>query len=377
MIMTGTLLLAGCAAAPVAKKTSVFFPAPPNEPRVQFLRAISGSKDVEDQQSKFSLLLSGASDRDVNKPITRPYGIHYTRGKLYICDTQGASTVVIIDLQKKTFEYMKENPGLGKLKKPINLAVDKDGSIYVADTLRKEVLIYDPSGSYVGSIGKGSSMKPVDVALDGDNVYILDLNGNDIKIFDRKSRELIRSIGQFEDKSLGLALPTNFTLDDKGLIYVTNINDGSVKILDKDGHFISKFGKLGDAFGEFTRPKGIAVDARHRIWVVDGGFQNVQIFNEKQRLLMFFGDPPLLSGALNLPAGIDVTTDNLDYFQQFADPDFILEAVAFVTNQMGDAMVSIYGLGHKKGAADVPEGQQQGVTGQFGAKKAGDSRGTE
>ena len=59
----------------------------------------------------------------------------------------------------------------------------------------------------------------------------------------------------------------------------------------------------------------------------------------------------LAAGALNLPAGIALTTEDLDYFQTLADPDFILEQVIFVTNQMGDAKVSIYGLGHKKGAA--------------------------
>jgi hypothetical protein len=210
-------------------------------------------------------------------------------------------------------------------------------------------------------------MKPVDVALDKDFIYALDLKDSEIKIYDRKSLQYLRSIGKTEDKSQGLALPTNLTLDDNGLIYVTNITDATVKIYDKDGHFINKVGQLGDALGEFTRPKGIAVDPQHRIWVVDGAFQNVQVFNENRRMLMFFGDPPLAAGAMNLPAGIALTTEDLDYFQQFADPDFVLEQVVFVTNQMGDARVSIYGLGHKKGAPPTtaaepkkPEGSKTG-----------------
>jgi hypothetical protein len=156
------------------------------------------------------------------------------------------------------------------------------------------------------------------------------------------------------------------------MIYVTNIGDATVKIYDKDGHFISKFGQLGDLFGEFTRPKGIAVDKDHRIFVVDGGFQNVQLFNENHRLLMFFGDPPLPAGALDLPASIDVTTDNLDYFQQFAAPDFVLDEVVFVTNQMGSSMVSIYGLGHKKGT--VPASSTEEPKQPEGAPKGGEKK---
>jgi len=350
VVLSGALFLAGCAAPQAVKREPVFFPVPPNEPKIQFLKAISGSADVEPQRSKMELLVSGATERDINRPIVRPYGVRYVNGKLYVCDIQGASTVIVMDLKNKKFDYMKENAGRGQLKKPINMEIASDGTIYVADTVKKEVMIYDKTGTFVGSLGREENMKPVDVAVDNDYIYALDLKESEIKIYDRKTLKYVRSIGKTEDKSQGLALPTNLTIDDSGLIYVTNITDASVKIYDKDGHYINRIGQLGDALGEFTRPKGIAVDALRRVWVVDGAFQNVQVFNENRKMLMFFGDPPLPAGALNLPAGIAVTTEDLPYFQQFADPDFILEQVVFVTNQMGDTKISVYGLGHKKGA---------------------------
>ena len=352
VLTAGILLLGGCAAQ-VVKKEPLFFPAPPNEPRIQFLTSISTSQDVEDPKSSLLSFLGGDSGSNQARSIIRPYGVHYANGKLYVCDTQGTTTIAIIDFKKKSFEYLKENTGPGKLKKPVNFAVDKDGSLYVADTIKKSVLIYNPSGTYVGSIG-GSQLdiKPVDVALDDEFIYVLDLKDSDIKLFDRKSREFVRSIGGHEDSTQeALALPTNFTIDDKGILYVTNLGDFTVKLYDRDGHFISKFGKLGDSFGEFARPKGVAVDKEGRIWVVDGAFQNVQVFDANHHLLVFFGDPPRPYGALNLPAGITVTSDGLDYFKKFAEPDFILEEVVFVANQMGDSMISVYGLGHKVAGA--------------------------
>ena len=82
---------------------------------------------------------------------------------------------------------------------------------------------------------------------------------------------------------------------------------------------------------------------------MDGGQQNVQVFNETGRILVFFGDPGLLRGSLNLPVGIAVTKDNLDYFQKMAAPGFVLEAVILVTNQYGAEKVSVYGLGQMQG----------------------------
>ncbi|KAB0671473.1 hypothetical protein F6V30_02520 [Oryzomonas sagensis] len=353
MALLVALLVTACATAPAPKAGPVFFPPPPSEPRVQFLKSVNSSRDVEPDKSGFTLLVTGTSEKDLIKPIIRPYGVKYIRGKLYICDTQSPPSVIIVDFKNKTFNYLKGNTNLGRLKKPINLAVDKDGGLFVADSLRQEILRYDAAGNYIGSIGKENLTKPVDVAVDDTSIFVLDIKGNDIKVFDRKTGQFEKSIQKNTDGTPFLSLPTNLTVDSKGLIHVTNVGAGNVVTLDKDGHLINTFGKLGDAFGEFTRPKGIAVDDKNRTWVVDGGFQNVQLFNENNRLLMFFGDPPLPAGALNLPAGITVTNEDLDYFQQFAAPDFVLEQVVFVTNQMGNDKISVYGFGHRKGAAET------------------------
>jgi DNA-binding beta-propeller fold protein YncE len=344
-------LLAGCASAPAtAVKEPVFFPPPPNAPRVQFLKAIAGSKDVVDATDSFSLFLRGQTKEDIEKFIIKPYGITYAKGKLYVCDAQGLK-VAIIDLINKKFDFLKGTVGLGRLKKPINVAVDDDGSLFVVDTMRKEILSYDAAGNFIQAYGKGIVNKPVDVALDSEGLYILDLGDGDIKVLDRKSGGLIRKFGNTavpEGEAPVFAMPTNMAFDSKGFIYATNISLANVVKLDKDGHLLFRFGKLGDAFGEFTRPKGIAVDETGRIFVVDGGAQNVQIFNETGRLLMFFGDPPLPEGALNLPVSVAVTRENLDYFQKLAAPDFVLEEVIFVANQQGPNKVAVYGLGRKQ-----------------------------
>lgn len=342
------LSISGCA-APVVKQEAVFFPAPPNPPRIQYLMGISSSGDIEEKNDKFSLL-TGKEDSQ-NRAINKPYGITTHQGKIYVCDI-GVGNVVVIDPVKKSFEYLKGNYNIGKLKKPANIAVDPDGNLYVADALRKEIVVYNVKGEYIRAFGKADDMKPADVAVDGESVYVLDINkkNNEIKIFDLKSGTVTGRLGKrTQEENQGLAMPTNFALDDKGFIYATNAGTGSVTKYDKDGHLLLSFGDFGDVVGKFSRPKGIAVDHLGRIYVVDGGNQNVQIFSDKGRILTFFGDPGLMRGSLNLPVGIAVTRDNLEFYQKMAEPGFALEAVIMVTNQFGRDKISVYGLGQMKG----------------------------
>lgn len=351
-IITGVCLfagaLAGCSAAPVKKVVS-FFPPPPNPPRIQYLMSVEDSTAVEEQSSQMVLFIAGVSREEQMKRIMKPYGLATYKGKIYVCDS-GTGNIAIMDLKNKQFNFLKGNVSFGRLKKPINLTLDREGNLYVADTLRKEVVKYDAEGNYSRSYGKELDMKPVDMVVDDNLLYALDISGAQIHVIDLRSGQLLRTIGKGTGGTDGLNIPTNMTMDKNGFLYVTNIGNGNVIKLDKDGHVIKVFGKMGDGFGEFSRPKGIAVDEEGNFYVVDAGHQNVQIFNESGRLLMFFGDPPLPpdSGAMNLPASIAVTTDNLEYFQKLAAPGFILKRVIIVTNMFGGDKVAFYGLGEMK-----------------------------
>jgi sugar lactone lactonase YvrE len=362
MALASTLYLAGCS-GPAVKKAPIFFPPPPNPPRIQFLKGIADSKDIEEVKGGFTLFMTGQQEADAIKTIGKPYGVTAYKGKIYVSDL-GASSIVIIDPARKDVSYLKGNYGLGKLKKPSNVAFDAEDNMYVSDALRKDVVVFSPAGEFLRAIGKETNMKPADIAVDGDDLYVLDIANNEIKIFDRKEGTLARSFGKATEQAEGLAVPTNFTLDDKGFLYATNIGTGKIIKMDRDGHILMSFGKLGDIVGEFARPKGITVDPKGRIFVVDGGHQNVQIFNETGRILAFFGDPGLTSGSLNLPVGIAVTRDNLDYFQKMAAPGFILEEAIIVTNQFGNEKLSIYGLGQMEGYKEpTPEElQKKGTT---------------
>ena len=356
-ILIPTMILSGCASEQVCSTKPTFFPPPPDEPRIQWLTGITSAEDVgaRESQSKFSLILSGRERPDIIKKIGKANGITPHNNKLYVAETSHGR-ITIIDPVTGTFEYLK---GLatpkGVLQAPTSITFDKEGNLYVADTGRKEIVVYDKEGNYRDAFGKDfdKASKIVAVAFFGDSLYALDLGTSRIRVLDPTTGAETRSFGYNEKPNQSLRAPVDFTIDAAGAVYVTNRGNNKVIKYDIDGNFLGSFGGIGERAGNFVRPKGITVDDAGRIYVVDAGFNIVQLFDDQFRLLTLFGWPGLETGSLNLPSGIAVTKENISYFQQFAVPGFKLELLIYVVNQYGQEFciprISVYGLGQMEG----------------------------
>ena len=344
----GLALVAGCATGP-SKPRYVFYPPPPEPPRLQFLVSLSDEKDLGRRVSKFSSFVTG--EEPASQPIVKPYGLCLARNELYVCDT-GTRSVDILDLAQKTMRRFTPM-GMGKLGVPVNLAVDGDGTRYIADTGRNQVMIYGSDDSFQGAIGEGDTLRPTSVALTTDRVYITDLKGHCVRVYAKAGRELLFTIPRdpaaAEDKEPGkLYMPVNLALDQQGRLYVSDMAACRIQIYGPDGKYLRSLGGRGDLPGQFARPKGVAVDRENWIYVVDAASQVCQIFDTDGKILLFFGEPEANGAPLNLPASVTVDYEHVDLFQQYASPAFVVEHLVFITNQLGDRKVSVYGLGHKK-----------------------------
>lgn len=351
--------LSGCGASKKAL-APVFFPPPPDDPKIQYLTGVTTSADLQEAKGGLTKLVVGGAETVIK--IGKPYGIAFKNGKLYVCDI-GSSQVVVVDFVNKTMKNLNEDVGPGELRKPVAVAVDDEGYIYVADTGRKDLAVYRPDGKYLKSMGKGLSQTGlVGVAVHKNFLLGMDNRMGFIFVMDKKTGEVLTTIGNNADKTKNLALPNGISVDPKGNIHVVNMGNGSVKEYDLDGNMLSVFGKLGDAPGQFTRPRGISVDPDGNVFIVDAGHQVVQVFNSDKRILGFFGQPGLPAGSMNLPAGVSVTKENLDLFQKFAAPGFQISEIIFVSNQYispFNGAISIYALGEMAGA-DKKEPAAQG-----------------
>ncbi len=346
-IALGSICLAvGCVSQTKKQPPGVtFFPPPPDEPRIQFLTSLNSEDDLG-PQSKFSEFVVGKEK--VFRPLWKPYGVAVHSNKLYVCDTQPAN-LAVIDPAAKRFRYIKPTTQESAMKLPIGVAVDTDGTIYVTDTGREQILLYTQEGNLVGAMGKKGEMRPCGIALTADRLYVTDLSNHCVRVYAKATRELLFTVPRQSDPKFKLFSPTNVTVDQQGRIYVSDTGGFFVNIYDAEGNHLRTIGELGIEPGRFALPKGIAVDRENRIYVVDAATAVIQVFDSEGRLLMYFGEPKSSGpGGLYLPAGIAIDYGHIPYFEKFAAPGKKLEFVIFVTNQAGLQKVSAYGFLRKK-----------------------------
>ena len=337
-------VISGCAPAPVKKKGPViFYPPLPQQPRIQFLTSIMLETDLERKQSRFDEFLIGTAP--IMKRVGRPVDFAAETGKIYVADRL-FKKILIIDLKKNEFRHIRDE-GVGVIYNPGGLWRTDDGLLYLADMGRKQVLVFNKKDAFLTAYGEADQFsKPIDVAVDGNRVYVCDLNKNMVLVVDKQSGRTIQEIGGLGKEEGKLFKPSYITLDKDGNLYVTDSFNFRVQVFDPDGKFVKAIGCHGDNFGCFSRPKGLVRDDGNLLYVVDAAFENVQVFDsETSRLLMFFGGHGTGGGSMELPSGLYLDTKNVAYFQKYAHKDFKIKYLILVGNLMGARRVLVYGFG--------------------------------
>ena len=338
-------LLSGCATAKKAPPGYTVFPPPPDEPRIQFLTSFSSDADLG-RTASFADYITGKPTGP--NPLIKPYGMALQNGKLHVCDTM-ASAIEVFDLAKKRATYFAPR-GEGRLQTPINITIDTDGTRYVADTGREQVLIFGKDDAFAGALGTKGEMRPCDVALTADRLYVADLKGHSVRVYSKGDRKLLFTVPRDPKAEKGkLFSPTNLAIDPKGRLLASDTGAFSVQVYDLEGNHLRTIGQQGVAPGLFARPKGVAVDREGVAYVVDAATQVVQLFDPEGKLLMFFGQPGASTrGELYLPAGVKLDYDNVGLFQKQVMPGYTLKHLVLVTSQFGDRKVNVYGFLQKK-----------------------------
>lgn len=336
------LLAPGCATRQQAQKVHYFFPPPPDEPRIQYLMGFGCEADLGGRGKIADYILGHGGS--FHRPILKPYGVGSTKGHLYVCDTQTAG-VAIVDLARRRFRYFRPG-GEAALVLPANIAIDADGTRYVTDTKREQVLVFDSAGGYLGAMGAAGEMKPAGVAVSGDRLYVTDLKNHCVRAYARATRALLFTFPRDpKDEKSKLHSPTNIAVDPMGRVYVSDTGGYVAQVYDAEGNHIRSIGEQGMELGRFVRPKGIGADREGRVYVADAATAVVQVFDNEGRLLMFFGYPQTSGPAgLYLPAGLAIDYENVGYFEKYVAPGYRIEYLIVVINQFGPQKVSVFGF---------------------------------
>ncbi len=350
----GLMLLASCATSGTEESGTVFYPPLPEQPRLQFLTTINTEEDIGGSSSEFSNWLLGT--QQARKTLARPFDIAHEKGRIYVVDTR-FNAVVIVDLAERKFDYIKDTKA-GPLRQPMGVFVTDNGYKYVADKQRGQIIVYNERNEFFRAYGAEGQFQPLDVAVDGDRIYVCDVAENEIEVLDRESGEVITKIGETGPENGQFQWPTRLTLDAAGNLYVTDFLNFRVQKFDRSGNFVKQIGELGTFPGAMPRPKGIAVDRDGYLYTVDAAFELIQIFDgESAQVLLGFGKFGPEPGGSWLPAGVHIDYDNLAFFADKVDRNFRPKYLVYVANQAGTRKVNVYAFGDWTGP--LPEGAKK------------------
>lgn len=342
MLLLLAVLLSGCMAGPRIKQETVFYPALPEKPRLQFLTSISSVDDLTNKKAGLDDFILGG--RETDKAMGRPYAVFATKGKIYLTD-RVSNDILEIDLAKNTINPLRAG-GRGALVTPSGIWITEDGTKYIADLKRKQVVVFDRDNRFVKTLGDPAVLeRPVDVAVFGERVYVCDMQKNQIVVFDLVTGEQLMQIGTAGVKEGELNRPTHISVTRQGNLVVNDAFNFRIQIFSPDGKFLQRIGAAGNALGSLARPKGVVTDHDNNLYVVDAAFENVQIFNPEARLLLFFGGAGEKPGSLYLPAGIAIDYLNVPYFERYVDKRFKLKYLIYVCNMTGANKLNVYGFG--------------------------------
>jgi sugar lactone lactonase YvrE/predicted Ser/Thr protein kinase len=210
----------------------------------------------------------------------------------------------------------------GNFISPISVAVDAQKRIYVCDSLKCNIQVFDFEGKYlysVGRFGKDSPdikevtfLMPVSIVLDqAGNLVALDAKTCSVQVIGKNGKVITKfgepaspTTGKIEIGTGGFFHPQSIALDSKDNIYVADTGNHRIRVFNPAGKVVNKFGIQGARLGEFNNPTGITIDNGSNLLIVDEKNYRVQIFTSRGVFKNKFGKRGTGRGEFSNPIGI-------------------------------------------------------------------------
>ncbi|MBQ9120492.1 MAG: YIP1 family protein [Lachnospiraceae bacterium] len=233
-----------------------------------------------------------------------PYKTYTVDGYGYVTETQTAYTPY------ETIEKIGEQAFVT----PVDLCLDEDGLMYIADSGLKKIIVADSEGNFLHYIGEGILNAPTGVYVSADKrIYVADKGAKLVYVFN-EAGEVIETYGKPTSPIYGADLdfkPMKIVANESGTLYLIcegNTN-GIVQISPVDGGtFLGYFGT------NFTNLSAMAILQR-------------MILSDAQRA-------KLLSNIPSTPTNLAIDEKGLIYTVTQGDGDYSLKKLNIAGNNL-------------------------------------------
>ncbi len=208
-----------------------------------------------------------------------------------------------------------------------------DYHIYVADYHNHRIQVFNPEGTYISSIGRfgfggDTLIHPSGIGTDNSgNLYVAQHTTHTVKKFDFRGRHVATYGGYSSGNTTApeqmtgarhppqlttssgdnhLDYPFDVAVDAQKNIYVVELENHRIKVLDENGDFVRTFGSYGTGDGQFKYPNRIAIDNQNNVYVSDYLNHRIQKFDSEGRFIKKWGGLGDGNGKFQYPYGIDV-----------------------------------------------------------------------
>lgn len=232
-----------------------------------------------DRDGKFVLKWGrhGTGDGQFNIPALEDYKSGAIavdgEGSVYVADTGNARIQKFDSTGKFLLKWSSRRDGAGQLRKPLGVAVDSQGNVYVVEDRPQSIVQkFDRNGKFLREWGTLRSENPLYTAsaitIDSQGfVRVTDFGFGILQIFDRDGQIMANwSLSCGDERYIA---PLGITSDMHGNVFVTDSVSNRICEFNPNGRFVAQWDIQGAGGSRFSRPYGIAVDTQGNVYVAD------------------------------------------------------------------------------------------------------------
>ena len=243
-----------------------------------------GAVHSMDRQGKASFrILSGPARR-----LHKPMGVAVdAEDNIYVADSD-RGIVAVFDRFGSFTRFLGQHHGEPEFAAPHGIAFEASNQrLYLTDTPRNLVIVMDLEGRILAQLGKLRNGTgdfefdhPTEICASHGRVFVLDRRGSRVRIFDPSNR-LLAVVEVKENLSAGASPENGLAIDRDGNLFISSSTRPGVVVYSRDGLPLARVGPWGTRAGEFVGPSGLSIDSAGRLYVADSRNGRVQLFQVK------------------------------------------------------------------------------------------------
>lgn len=332
-----TFLLSACASSKATEKKRYFWPPLPGEPKIEWIGNYSSNLDLKTGgPSMFSMIVGEADSIKLERPIAIAAD---SRGRVFVADNEYSSTY-IFDFNSKDVTTLGGESLIGVLRHLTGVAVDSLDNIYISDASSRKVHVVNPDNQVIKVLDLSKKMSHIGkftIDTTRGRIILPDLRENKIVVTDLDGNHLF-SFGKPGGDDGEFNQPQSVSTEKDGTIVVADSFNARIQRFSPQGEFISKFGRRGDGPGDFAIIKGVAVDSEDHIYITDGKLNQFSIFSKKGDFLLNIGGTyastvgsKMAIGGFLVPQGIFIDQNDRIYIVDQLNRRF--QVYQYINNQ--------------------------------------------